>query len=1070
MLNIGKLGRGQEDYYLEAVADSGEDYYLGSGEAPGYWLGSALKVSGTVSGDALKHTLSGHDPCDGTPLRQRNSKQRVPGFDLTFRAPKSVSLVHALGGRELSREIRESHDAAVKEALGYLERSACATRRRNRDGDIEQHKGSGFIAAAFRHRTSRAGDPLLHTHVLIANLTQTSDGFWGALDARQIYAHAKTAGYLYQAHLRMELTQRTGVAWSEVHRGTADIEGVPRAVIRAFSKRRAEIEGRMQDRGEAGATAAQVAALDTRHAKDYNVTPDKLLPTWREKAEKLGLTEKVVHSLLNQSQYQEVTYSNSRRLVDELVGPSGLTESASSFNRRDLLRSLAERIGLASVKQLESFADRLLSSDRVIPLAVSDNRLDGGDIIRRADGRIIAAAKEEARYSTAEMLETERKVIDRALSRRDAGIGIAPKQVVERALSRRSSLTPEQRRMVRALTSSGHGVDVVVGRAGTGKTFALDAAREAWQTSGHRVIGCSLAARAARELETGAGIESYTIDALLYDLDDPRSAGLSPATVLVVDEAAMVGTRKLARLLDHAAIADTKVVLVGDDRQLPEIAAGGAFRGLKNRAGAIELVEVKRQSAGWERDALEHLRHGRGSEAVAEYQREGRVTVAETAEETRAVMISDWWKAQAEGLDTILVAARRDDVADLNARARALLREAGEVKEDLIRIGERTFALGDRVMALRNRKGLGLINGMRGRITAIDTKRLEVTMRSDDGAEITLPRSYLEAGHITHAYAVTGHKSQGMTVDAAFVLGDETMYREWGYVAMSRGRQENRLYVVTPLDIAREEAGGAAQEKQDPIEHISRALSRSQAKQMAIEESRLAGIRSSDTASLWSRKDEIEVLFSGRPGDPQQEVARLSSERERLNKLVAQEKKKQLEAQTALKQMSALQKTRRRDEVRRLDERVGRARSAAGKLTESVEVIDAQLSQLTQHARELDSWYAANAAQLSEYREIVSELRRREISKVVALRSATPRYIIDLLGQEPSLPAERSRWESAVASIESFRERWRIKDQGRALGPEPKTAVQREEREAIERTLQQSQDQSADISLERRTS
>jgi Ti-type conjugative transfer relaxase TraA len=1053
MLNIGKLGRGQEDYYLEAVADSGEDYYFGSGEAPGYWLGSALPVRGHVSADALKNALSGFDPRDGRPLKQRNSPQRVPGFDLTFRAPKSVSLLHALADRSITKEMTEAHDAAVGAALGYLERNACATRRRNRASDIEIHSGSGFIAAAFRHRTSRAGDPLLHTHVLVANLTQTKAGKWGALDARQIYAHAKTAGYLYQAHLRMELTKRLGVAWNEVAKGTADIHGVPREVVKAFSKRRVEIEGRMKDRGEAGATAAQVAALDTRHAKNYNVTAERLAPAWREKAEGLGLTPEAIDALYQRAEYRRVTFDSSRRLLSELIGPEGLTEASSSFGRRDVLQQLSERLGLASVTDIERFADRLLASELVVSLAARSDGLESSEIIRRADGRIVVATKNELRYSTPEMLETERRVIERALDRQGSQVAMVKPATAERALARRPSLSAEQRRMVRSLVTSGDGVQVVVGRAGTGKTFALDAAREAWQNEGYRVIGCALAARAARELEGGAGIESYTIDSLLHDLDHPRFGGLSPTTVVVVDEAGMAGTRKLDQLLNHVVAGDSKLVLVGDDRQLPEIAAGGAFRGIKNRSGAIHLTEVKRQDAAWERKALDSLRHGKAEEAIEDYKRQGRVMVGETAEEARVTMITDWWKAQSEGLDTVLVAARKDDVDDLNQRARALLKDSGNVKDDLLRIGDKTFALGDRVMALRNSKGLGLINGMRGWIVAIDAKKLEISMQNDNGQEITLPRKYLEAGHITHAYAVTGHKSQGMTVDAAFVLGDETMYREWGYVAMSRGRQENRLYVVALLNLAREETGGAQDPKVDPIENIIRGLTRSRAKQLAIEEAELSRIRSADTPALLADRKEIESLFLSRPPDPHEDLTRLQAEEQRLKSLIDQERTKEQAARSQLDEMSRVARARRGAEVKRLNDRMRRADSSQARLKEALHLVIEERSHLKERARQLDSWYHQNADAFARYREVVKELDRRDVSKVAALRVATPKYILDVLGEEPNTPTARAGWQNIVRKIEDYRTRWKIRDPVRALGGSPRSTTQFGEREGIERSL-----------------
>jgi conjugative relaxase-like TrwC/TraI family protein len=214
VLSIGKLGQGQENYYLESVALGIEDYYTGAGEAPGRWTGSAareLGLQGEVDGDGLQAALAGSNPATAAPLAAQRGGSRVPGFDLTFRPPKSVSVLFGLAGSEISSEVRDAHEAAVESALDYMERHAAVGRRGH--GGIESVPGNGFLAAAFRHRTSRAGDPQLHTHVLVANITRGPDERWTALDGRKLYAHAKTGGYLYQAALRRELVRRLGLEW-----------------------------------------------------------------------------------------------------------------------------------------------------------------------------------------------------------------------------------------------------------------------------------------------------------------------------------------------------------------------------------------------------------------------------------------------------------------------------------------------------------------------------------------------------------------------------------------------------------------------------------------------------------------------------------------------------------------------------------------------------------------------------------------------------------------------------------------------------------------------------------------
>src|SRR5215213_3893233 len=298
VMSIGKLGAGQAGYYLdqaegrvdvvESVGDGIEEYYGGGAEARGEWIGTAgveLGLTGTVDGEALRRVLAGCDPRDGSSLRSSSSPTRVGGFDLTFSAPKSVSVLFGVGDPELRGRVRAAHDAATRATVGYLERSAAAVRRGHGGAVVEE--ASGLVAAAFRHRTSRAGDPQLHTHVLVANLGRGRDGRWSALDGRRLYAHARTASFVYQAVLRSELTRRLGVEWTPVRDGISEVVGVPAAVRKAFSRRRADIEAALEDRGSSGARAAEAAALATRRAKDRSVEAESLVSGWRARAREL---------------------------------------------------------------------------------------------------------------------------------------------------------------------------------------------------------------------------------------------------------------------------------------------------------------------------------------------------------------------------------------------------------------------------------------------------------------------------------------------------------------------------------------------------------------------------------------------------------------------------------------------------------------------------------------------------------------------------------------------------------------------------------------------------------------
>ena len=261
----------------------------------------------------------------------------------------------------------------------------------------------------------------------------------------------------------------------------------------------------------------------------------------------------------------------------------------------------------------------------------------------------------------------------------------------------------------------------------------------------------------------------------------------------------MVGTRDLAKLAYHTEAVGAKLVLVGDDRQLPEINAGGAFRGLADRVGALELREVRRQAEHWDREALLELRDGNVREWALAYRREGRIVAGSNAEITRDALVGAWWRdVQSDPLqEAVMVALRRRDVSDLNERARAHMRAAGALGCNEIVAADRAFAIGDHIVTATNDRILAVANGERGRVSAVDGATRSVRVRLGN-REIELPARYLDAGSLDHGYAMTAHRLQGATVDRAHVLGSDDLYREWGYTALSRHRETAHFYVTAP--------------------------------------------------------------------------------------------------------------------------------------------------------------------------------------------------------------------------------------------------------------------------------
>ncbi len=828
VLSLGKLAPGQQQYYLDTVAGGAEEYYTGAKEAPGEWHGAAsvrLGLSGEVDACKLAAVLAQQHPVTGEALTRSRSHPQVAGFDATFSAPKTVSLLFALGDPVVSNQVRNAHDIAVNAALGVLEDHASVGRRGR--GGLTSVGGDGFVAAGFRHRTSRAAEPQLHTHVVIANLVHSpADGRWTALDARPLYRWSRPVGFLYEAQLRWELTRRLGVAWGPVNNGIADVAHIPTAAVEAFSTRRRQIVEHLTLHGESGGRAAQIAAYATRTAKDPDATPENLVDAWRVKAISHGLDDRVLAAALHRQELHDPPPTASpaaEALFVRLAAPDALTARRSTFNRAQVLKAICDRLPDGGrVVDIVALSDAFLASHQVIPIGPPQLGVDQTD-------RSPAAADAVERWTTPEMVATERRLLDLVEASQEAQAGRAQPEALAAALAHRPTLEAEQEAMVRRICESGAGVDVIEGIAGSGKTFALAAANDAWTASGYGVRGACLAARAARRLEEGSGIASTTLDRLQRSLATDPLAALD---VIVIDEAGMVGTRSLLRVVEQAQAAGAKVVLVGDPRQLPELEAGCAFAALIERHGHAKLETNRRQSQPWEQDALTQLRSGDTDRALDQYLGHDRIHHGTDGEDTRTQLVSDWYAARTAGADALMVASNLRAVDDLNDRARQLLQREGQLNPDMVRIGHRAFTVGDVVLALRNDYRLGVLNGTRGVIDHIDSRRGQLEILTEDYRRLSIPLDYAAAGNLTHGYATTIHKAQGATVDRCFVLVEETTTREHAYTALSRGRHGNSLYVAAPK--AEGDESHAPKVEPDQLDRLSESIARSIKQHLAV--------------------------------------------------------------------------------------------------------------------------------------------------------------------------------------------------------------------------------------------
>jgi conjugative relaxase-like TrwC/TraI family protein len=803
MLSVAKLSPGQEAYYERSVAQGIDDYYAGRGESPGIWFGAGaetLGLVGVVADGALRQIVDGVDPATQNRLRS-HAKPRtfttertdsitgdrihvqqmlapVAGFDLVFSVPKSVSLLHALGGDELRFAVSRAHQESWHAAMTYLEEEACVVRRGGQ-GRISERAG-GFVAAAFQHRTSRAQDPHLHTHVIVANLAQSPhDGGWRALDGRPLLEqHRLAAGYLYQSHLRAALARSIGVEWSEPHKGMAEIDGVPRAVLTDFSQRRAQIVERLDQTGLTGFHAAQQAAVETRDRKE-DADLHRLVEEWWARAEEHGFGRADLTTPLGRAVWTDPEVAAKDDLIAQLVGDHGLTEKRTTFTRADVIVAIAHaaRCGL-DAPDVVALADRLLTDDAVAMLSES---LPGA----------------AGRYSTEQLLLLEREALATAERGRDADAPSIPPEAAARALaSSTPELSDEQAAYVLSAAIDDDRVVCVVGIAGAGKTTATRCLAEALAANGVIVVGAAPSGAAARTLGDATGIPTYTVHRLLNDA--ARDGGLPHRAVVIVDEAGMVDTRTLTALLREIEAADAKLVLVGDPEQLPSVGAGGLFRAIIERVGAVELQQNRRQRDPAERAALAAIRDGHGHDYADWAAHNERLVVAPHAIAARTRLLADWWQhAQHDPARNAMVALKRRDAAILNSLGRALMDSNGRLGRERIVAGDREYATGDRIVCLRNNDLLGVQNGTRGTVTAVDRTRGVLTIASDSGTVVTLSAHYLADGHLSYGYALTGHSAQGATFERAYVLGDpDRALKEWGYVGLSRAETSTHVYIA----------------------------------------------------------------------------------------------------------------------------------------------------------------------------------------------------------------------------------------------------------------------------------
>ena len=476
------------------------------------------------------------------------------------------------------------------------------------------------------------------------------------------------------------------------------------------------------------------------------------------------------------AEHAEIARANGEKvLANPALALDAITHSQATFTTRDLAMFVHRHSD-----GKEQF-DRIMAVVKAAPNLVALGKDGRGD----------------ERFTSRDMLETEQR-LERAADRLSMTVAHGlPTTAIEHAIAAAESgslrLGAEQQTAL-AHVWRGRDLAIITGYAGTGKSAMLRVARDGWERAGFQVQGAALSGIAAENLESGSGIASRTLASLEHQWSQDRDL-LTSRDVLVIDEAGMIGSRQMERVLAEADKRGAKVVLVGDPEQLQAIEAGAAFRSLAERHGAIDITEVRRQREDWQRDATRHLATERTGEAIRAYYEHGAVHAVETREQARAHLIERWDRDRQAAPDAsrIILTHTNDEVRELNGAARGRLRDAGALGDDVavhVERGTRAFASGDRVMFLRNERGLGVKNGSLGVVESVSPARMSV--RLDDGRAVAFDLKDYAA--IDHGYAATIHKAQGMTVDRVHVLATPGLDRHAAYVALSRHRDSVELH------------------------------------------------------------------------------------------------------------------------------------------------------------------------------------------------------------------------------------------------------------------------------------
>ncbi len=863
--------------YLESktVAPERGDYYLGptseAAQAPGRWHTDRATLErlgivsdGTVDGRHFVALMEGRHPGTGDWLRPEGAGGgRGGGIDVSFSAPKSVSVVWAVGDPWQREQIEEAHGRAVARALAHVGEQVPVVRRRY-GGEVVEEKAKDVLAVEYRHTTARGvsgaetPDPQIHSHVVVTGAVREDDRFV-AVASRPIFRSAREVGAFYRSALAQELSD----LGYEIEGGTGkearyfEIAGVPRGLLDAFSGRTREVVaaaerfraryGRAPERGE-----LRNVKLENRRAKELT-TRDDLDQVWREVAEQYKFGPGEAARLLAG---EHKSAERDGMLMDRVE--RGLTATRAVFEVKELrAAALEQSVGELSPEQAFEVVGEMVRDRRVLPL--EDGKMT----------TLAVRAQEQA---------IERHANELAMpAGRDVGESARENAAREVAEQIGAPLSDEQEMALLVLTGPERGA-ALIGPAGAGKGVVIDAAARAEQLAGRTTIGVAVAGSTRERLgqdSPALADQTMTLDSLVARAET-GSVVLDAETTVFFDEAGMADTHRLEKLISLVDRTGAKLVAVGDGKQLPSIGPGGMFDRLTTRMPVVEIEQVRRTTDRDEQRAWAALRAGEPERAMAHYKSRGQLNLADTREQAVENAVQAWAKLT-ENLDpadvALLADASNKEIDRLNARAQHLRSERGELGEQEVPLTSVHYGLseGDRVAFIcqhRAPRQPRVENGSRGQITSISDKGVVTVMLDGSGRTVTLAgddREALRLGYAQHIY-----RQQGATVERAVVLtGGWQTSKESSYVQASRARKGTQWH------LAREELGTEGTDL-DRIERLAKKMRSTRAQTPSVEYETAAELGEQLDPALVSRELGLQTvqaeIETGQHIEPEQEI------------------------------------------------------------------------------------------------------------------------------------------------------------------------------------------------------